>query len=116
MALINVELVSDGDGIKLLEFRADQDYLLDAGSLHCPAQAFGELEVSNTNTRRSGLFLRNHAWDFTNDVLTWTGWVILREGEFVLGHIDLSENNDLLNMRLHLNAIRLDSGLSVLLK
>jgi len=105
MAIINVEEISDGDGIKLLKFRADRDYIMDAGSLHCPSLAFGELEVSSGETRRSGVFLENHAWDFTDDVLRWSGWLILREGEFVMGHIDLTAANDKLNMRLHLNPI-----------
>lgn len=113
MAVLNIQTVSDGDAIKQLEFRADRDYLLDAASLHCPTQAFGELEISNTNTRRSGLFLKTHGWDYENDVLTWTGWVILRRDEYVLGHIDLSANNDLLSMRLHLNPIKVGTGLSV---
>jgi len=105
MALINVEAVSIGDGLQTLEFRADRDYILDGASLHCPTQAFGELEVSQTNTRRSGVFLRTHAWEFLNDALTWSGWLILRQDEFLLGHIDYSDVSDLLNMRLHLNAI-----------
>jgi len=105
LSIINVEAVSDGDGIKLLEFRADRDYILDGASLHCPSQAFGELEVSQAKTRRSGVFIATHAWEYDNDALRWTGWLILRQDEFLLGHIDLSANNDLLNMRLHVNAI-----------
>lgn len=105
MAIINVEEISDGDGIKLLKFRADRDYILDGASLHCPAQAFGELEISGTDQRRSGLFIKNHAWQFPDDVLYWTGWLILRQHEFVLGHIDLSANTNKLNMRLHVNPI-----------
>jgi len=112
MAVRNIQLVSDGDGIKLLEFKADRDYLIDAASLHCATQAFGELEISNTNVRRSGLFLMTHAWEFENDVLRWTGWVILRRDEFVLGHIDLS-GSEVLSMRLHLNPIKVGTGLSV---
>jgi len=105
MAFINIELVSIGDGIHLLEFRADRDYIFDAASLHSPSQAFGELEVSGTNTRRSGVFMKTHAWETTDDALVWTGWLILREGEYVMGHLDNTENGDKLNMRLHVNAI-----------
>lgn len=105
MAIINVEVISDGDGIKLLQFRADRDYILDGASLHCATQAFGELEISGTDQRRSGFFIATHAWEFLDDALVWTGWLILRQHEFVLGHIDLSANNDKLNMRLHVNAI-----------
>jgi len=112
VAVLNVPLISDGDGIKLLEFKADRDYLLDAASLHCATQAFGELEISHTNTRRSGLFLMTHAWEFDNDVLRWTGWVILRRDEYVLGHIDLS-GAEVLHMRLHINPIKVGAGLSV---
>jgi len=112
VSVINIERLSDGDGIKTLEFRADRDYLLDAASLHVATQAFGELEISHTNTRRSGLFLKTHAWEYDNDVLAWTGWVILREGEFVLGHLDYTAA-ERMNMRLHLNPIKVGTGLSV---
>jgi len=112
MSVINIEALSDGDGIKLLEFRADRDYLLDAASIHVSTQAYGELEISHTNTRRSGVFLRRHAWAFDNDVLTWTGWIILREGEHVLGHLDYTAA-ERMNMRLHLNPIQVGSGLTV---
>jgi len=112
MAVVNVEALSDGDGIKTLVFRADRDYLLDAASLHVSTQAFGELEISHVELRRSGLFLATHAWEFDNDVLKWTGWVILRRDEFVLGHLDYTAAQ-VMNMRLHLNPIKVGAGLSV---
>jgi len=105
MPFINVETASDGDGLKTLTFRADRDYILDAVDLSCPSQTFGDIEVSGTDVRQSGLHIARHAWEWELDWCMWTGWLILRENEFVLGHIHVSDSGDRLNMRLHVNPI-----------
>jgi len=105
MSIINIELISDGDGLKTLRFRADRDYILDAVSVESPTLAYGEVEVSTTTSRHSGVHLKSHQWRYARDWLEWSGWLILREGEFVLGHLDGSANADRINLKIHLNAI-----------
>jgi len=105
VGIVNVEKISIGDGLEKLVFRADKDYILDGASLSSPSFAFAELEVSTTDVRQSGVMIATHAWRFERDYLSWTGWLILREGEFVVGNVDFSDLNDLISMRLHLNPI-----------
>jgi len=105
MAFVNIDEVSDGDGIKTLVFRADRDYILDAASLASPSSGYYEIEVSNNGVRNTGVYLKRRGNIDAPDRLLWSGWLILREGEFVMGHIDGSANNNVIVMRLHLNAI-----------
>jgi len=46
MSIRNIQAISDGDGLKTLEFRADRRYILQGVSLSCPTMAYGEVELS----------------------------------------------------------------------
>jgi len=48
------------------------------------------------------MFIISHGWRYPDDVAMWTGFKILEEGTFVLGHIDRSGNNDIIRMNLDL--------------
>jgi len=105
VAIINVSRTSVGDGIEKFSFRADRDYIVDAVSLRSVDQAFFELEVSSTDVRGTGVMMKTHAGEWDKDNLSWTGWLVLRQDEWIIGHVDYPNQAKEIGMRIHLNAV-----------
>jgi len=108
VGIVNVELISSADGLETLEWRAERDYLLQGVSVQAPDTPFVELEISSTNTRRSGVGLNAKGWSYPNDQLIWSGYRILVEGSFVLAHVDLMDTSGaLVTLRIDVIAVSL---------
>ena len=106
MAIRNLQQVSIGDGLETIAFRADRRYLLQSVSMDVPSMGYVEVELSQTTTRRSGMFLASASPNHVNYTLEWHGFNILEEGMFVLAHWHDPSNGDLLRLDLDIVLIK----------